>query len=227
MVSRHNKQSVKFASSKHTTNKFQHEMINNNNTSLTLTSSYGNEAILEKLKRIREGSHYIVVYQDLLTLRKIYSQYTKRQIEKKDIVLLLPHYETTAMVRYVLSQMAKIDVRKYEKQDSLLIIDSGKAYFGSSIDVVSFVKSLVNYADQIGKNGVSVLADMGPFFHYNKLDDLIEYETSLPPRSDIKAKGLCLYNKDDFNWRLTRIQRKKLLEHHGRELMITTTPTVK
>ena len=83
MVSRHNKQSVKFASSKHTTNKFQHEMINNNNTSLTLTSSYGNEAILEKLKRIREGSHYIVVYQDLLTLRKIYSQYTKRQIEKK------------------------------------------------------------------------------------------------------------------------------------------------
>ena len=65
------------------------------------------------------------------------------------------------------------------------------------------------------------------FFHYNKLDDLIEYETSLPPRSDIKAKGLCLYNKDEFNWRLTRIQRKKLFEHHGRELMITTTPTVK
>jgi hypothetical protein len=62
---------IKFASSKHTTKKFQHEMINNNNTSLTLTSSYGNEAILEKLKRVREGSHYIVVYQDSLTLRKI------------------------------------------------------------------------------------------------------------------------------------------------------------
>ena len=89
------------------------------------------------------------------------------------------------------------------------------------------LKSLVNYADQIGKNGVSVLADMGPFFDYNKLDDLIEYETSLPPRSDIKAKGLCLYNKDDFNWWLTHTQRKKLLEHHGRELMITNTPTVK
>ena len=131
------------------------------------------------------------------------------------------------MVRYVLFQLAKIDVRKYEKQNSLLIIDSARAYFGSSIDIVSFVKSLVNYADQIGKNGVSVLADMGPFFHYNKLDDLIEYETSIPPRSDIKAKGLCLYNEDDFNWRLTRIQRKKLLKHHGRELMITTTPTVK
>ena len=131
------------------------------------------------------------------------------------------------MVRYVLFQLAKIDVRKYEKQNSLLIIDSSRAYFGSSIDIVSFVKSLVNYADQIGKNGVTVLTDMGPFFHYNKLDDLIEYETSLPPRSDMKAKGFCLYNEDDFNWRLSRIQKKKLLKHHGRELMITTTPTVK
>ena len=28
------------------------------------------------------------------------------------------------MVRYVLSELAKINVKKYEKQDSLLIIDS-------------------------------------------------------------------------------------------------------
>jgi len=229
MVSRHNKQSVNFAPSKHSTKKFQHIMINNNNnTNLTLTPSFGNKTILEKLKRVRQGSHYIVVYPDLLTLRKIYSQYTRRQIkEKKEIVLILPHYETTDMVRYALFELPKIDVRKYEKQDFLLIIDSTRAYFGSSIDVVAFVKSLVNYADQIGKNGVSVLADMGSFFHYNKLNDLIEYESSLPPRSDIKAKGLCLYNKDDFNWRLSRIQKKKLLEHHGRELLITTTPTIK
>jgi hypothetical protein len=203
-------------------------MINNNYTELTQTSGYDDGDTFGKLKRARQGSHYIIVYRDLPTLRKIYSQYTKRQIEEKnEIVLILPHYETTDMVRCVLSQMATIDVKEYEKQDSLLIIDSARAYFGSSIDIVSFVKSLVNYADQIGKNGVSVLADMGPFFHYNKLDDLIEYETSLPPRSDIKAKGLCLYNKDEFNWRITRIQWKKLFEQHGRELMITTTPTVK
>jgi len=53
---------------------------------------------------------------------------------------ILPHHETTDMVRYVLFELAKIDVRKSEKQNSLLIIDSGRAYFGSSIDVVSFVK---------------------------------------------------------------------------------------
>ena len=60
MVSRHNKQSVNFAPSKHTTKKFQHVMINNNNnTNLALTPSFGNEAILEKLKRVRQRSHYI------------------------------------------------------------------------------------------------------------------------------------------------------------------------
>jgi len=199
--------------------------LGDNNTTLI---GYDDADTLGKLNRARYGSHYIIIYTDLPARRKIYSEYIKRQIEeKKEIVLILPHYETTEMVRYVLSELAKINVKKYEKQDSLLIIDSARAYFGSSIDVVSFVKSLVNYADKIGKNGVSVLADMGSFFHYNKLDYLIEYESSLPPRSDIKAKGLCLYNKDDFNWRLSRIQKKKLLEHHGRELMITATPKIK
>src|SRR6266516_5376532 len=192
-------------------------------TNLTLTSGY-DEHTLEKLKRARQGAHYIIIYRDLTTHREIYSQHTKRQIEEKnEIVLILPHYETTDMVRYVLSQMALIDVREYEKQNSLLIIDSSRAYFGSSIDIVSFVKSLVNYADQIGKNGVTVLADMGPFFCYNKLGDLIEYETSLQRTSDIKAKGFCFYKRDDFNWRISRIQRKRLLDHHGRELMVAPT----
>ena len=101
-------------------------------TNLTLTTSYNDEDTLEKLKRSRQGSHYVIVYSDLPTLRKIYSQHIKRQIEeKKEIVLILPHHETTDMVRYVLFELAKIDVRKYEKQNSLLIIDSGRAYFGS------------------------------------------------------------------------------------------------
>src|SRR2546425_10347542 len=202
-------------------------MINNNNTELTQTSGYDVDTF-GKMKRARQGSHYIIVYRDLPTLRKIYSQYTKRQIEEKnEIVLILPHYETTDVVRCVLSQMATIDVKEYEKRDSLLIIDSARAYFGSSIDIVSFVKSLVNYADQIGKNGVTVLADMGSVFWYNKLNYLIEYETSLQRTSDIKAKGFCFYKRDDFRWRISRIQRKKLLDHHGRELMIAPTPTVK
>jgi hypothetical protein len=86
--------------------------------------------------------------------------------------------------------MAQIVVRKYEKHDSLLIKEQlVTCIFGSFVPIVTFVKSLVNYADQIGKNRVTVLADMGSFFCYNRLNDLIEYETSLQRTSDIKAKG--------------------------------------
>ncbi len=54
----------------------------------------------------------------------------------------------------MLYHIAQIVVRKDEKHDSLLIIDQlVTCIFGSSISIVTFVKSLVNYADQIGKNG--------------------------------------------------------------------------
>ena len=53
------------------------------------------------------------------------------------IVLILPYYETTDSVRHILSgdsgghDATIIDVTKYEKDQSLIIIDSAKAYFGS------------------------------------------------------------------------------------------------
>jgi hypothetical protein len=50
------------------------------NTNLTC---YNDEDTLEKLKCARQASHYIIVYSDLPTLRKIYSQHIKRQIEEK------------------------------------------------------------------------------------------------------------------------------------------------
>jgi hypothetical protein len=67
--------------------------LGNNNTNLI---GYDDADTLGKLKRARYGSHYIIVYSDLPALRKIYSEYIKRQIEeKKEIILILPHYETT------------------------------------------------------------------------------------------------------------------------------------
>jgi hypothetical protein len=201
-------------------------MINKNiDPNFFQTIDYSYESTLEKLKYARQGSHYSIIYPDLRVLRKIYSQHIRRQIEvKNEIVLILSHYEATDMVRYVLKLIAGLDVKEYETHESLLILDSVSAFFGSSIDMRSFVESLTNYADRIGKDGVSVLADMGSFFHYNKLDYLIEYETSLPRRYNIKANGICMYHKNDFNYGLSHVQKRKLLEHHGRELTVAAPP---
>jgi hypothetical protein len=97
-----------------------------------------NEA-LDSFKGSLPGTHCLMVYPDLMTLRGIYSHYTKIQLEdNNEIVLILPYYETTDMVRLALSGQdnsnnlfgfSGINVSKYEKDGSLIIMDSLKGYF--------------------------------------------------------------------------------------------------
>ena len=176
------------------------------------------------------GVHYLVVYPDMNTLRGIYSYYVKMQLEdNNEIVLIVPYYETTEMVRSVLSgennknnQRNIIDVRKYEKQGSLAIIDSVKAYFRSDIDLMSFLARLAKQPQFSGKNGISVIADLASFYYNDQSDKLIEYEMSLPTKYDdnMKLKGFCFYHQVDFDRRLTEQQKQMLLEHHGKNLMV-------
>jgi hypothetical protein len=178
------------------------------------------------------GVHYLVVYPDMITLRRIYSYYTKMQLEdNNEIVLIIPYYETTEMVRSVLSgennknnQSNIIDVRKYEKQGSLMIIDSVKAYFRSDIDLMSFLARLAKQPQFSGKKEISVIADLASFYYNNQSDKLIEYEMSLPTKYDdnMKLKGFCFYHQEDFDRRLTEQQKQMLLEHHGKNLMVVT-----
>jgi hypothetical protein len=189
------------------------------------------DAIVEEIRLAEYGVHYLVIYPDMITLRRIYSYYAKMQLEdNNEIVLILPYYETTEMVRNVLSgedkynQGSTIDVRKYEKEGSLMIIDSVKAYFRSDTDLMSFIGSLSKQAQNSGKSGVSVIADLASFYFHNGIDKLIEYEMSLPTKYDdnMKLKGYCLYHQEDFDRRLTKQQKQKLLEHHGKNLMIVS-----
>jgi hypothetical protein len=192
--------------------------------------SGNSDDVIKQLRQAEFGAHYIIVYHNMMTLRQIYSGYINAQLEdNNEIVLILPYYETTEMVRSVLSGEndnskggSIIDVRKYEKEGSLIIIDSVKAYFGSDTDLMSFVEKLSKQAQNSGKNGISVIADLASFYFYNGIDKLIEYEMSLPTKYDdeMKLKGFCLYHQEDFDKRLSKEQRQKLLEHHGKNLMV-------
>jgi hypothetical protein len=175
---------------------------------------------IHEITRSNHGSHYNVVYSDLKALRDMYPQLIRQHLEvNNNIVLFLSFYETTDKVRNVLSKN-KVDVKRYENtEESLMIIDAARAYFGASIDIISFLNSLSKLANKTGKNGLSVFADMGAFFYYNKLNHLIRYESSLlsfsKPR--IKVKAFCLYNKSNYD-ALTIKQKEKLQEYHGKEL---------
>jgi hypothetical protein len=188
--------------------------------------------VLKQLRQAEYGAHYIIVYYDMMTLRQIYSRYIKTQLEdNNELVLILPYYETTETVRSVLSGEnnsgnggSMIDVRKYEKESSLMIIDAAEAYFSSDSDLMSFVEKLAKQAQTSGRNGISVIADLASFYHFNRIDKLIEYEISLPTKYDdkMKLKGFCFYHQEDFDRRLTEQQKQMLLEHHGKNLMVVT-----
>lgn len=175
--------------------------------------------ILEQLRQAEYGAHYIIVYPDIITLREIYSGYIKSQIEdNKEIVLILSYYETVDSVRNFLLPTHEIssDLEKYERDGSLVIIDSVKGFF--DFDHPSYVKNLLKQAESLGKSGISVIADAGAFYHYNKAEELVKHELSMPSKFDINLKRFCVFHKQDFD-RLTEVKKQRLLEHHEKDLI--------
>jgi hypothetical protein len=183
------------------------------------------EEISKELRESEIGSHFLIQYPDLPTLREMYSHYIKSAVpDDNEIVVILPFYETTDNVRRILSEdSACIDVRKYEKEQRLLIMDSLRGYFGSAEGLMPFVKQTVEYAKNSGRENVSVLGDMGSFFYYKKKDDLVGWEMELPRKFDMNLKGLCLYHERDFA-RLSEAEKQQILKHHNKILQLSPSP---
>jgi len=185
-----------------------------------LENYYVNEAV-NQIIQAEYCSHYLIVYPDLTTLREMYSKYIQKQInENNETILINPFYETTDSVRQILSKNG-IDVSKYEKEKGLVIIDSLQEYFGSQPDML-FKRNLVNYAKQTGKNGISIIGDIGAYPHKSKHNDLVDYELSLPTEFDVDMKSFCLYHQKDFN-KFSDKQKQELIKHHGKALKIESS----
>ena len=110
-----------------------------------------------------------------------------------------------------------IEVDRHEKEKNLMIIeDITKIYFGSGHDFLFFLDILNKQKEKWGKNGISVIADMEIFFHFQidaSKDALIKFESSLPVNFDSNLKRFCNYHKRDFD-RLEEQEKQDLLEHH-------------
>jgi hypothetical protein len=112
-------------------------------------------------------------------------------------------------------------IRKYEKENRLVIIDSVKAYFTSKIGLETFIQNLVQQAKSTGRNGVSVITDAGSYSLFEIRDSLVEYELNLPSHyNDVPLKRFCIYNQAELNM-LPEEKKQKLLKHHTANLIVT------
>ena len=178
--------------------------------------------ILETIMESKFGNHNIILYSDIATLPHIYSNYSKRSLELlNEIVLILPHYQSIVDVLNNLTDNG-IDIEKCKKEGSILVVESKNGYYSLTnefVGVMIMTKMLLRRANKLDKAGVTVISDMGLFFHLKRIEDLIKYETELSSSIyDMKVKMLCGYNKTDFE-RLTEEQKQHLLHHHNKVIL--------
>lgn len=157
----------------------------------------------------------MLIYDSLVTYREFYCHYAQKLLEElNEVVLIVPFYETLGSVREMLSIGHRaIDVEEQENLKNLFIHDSVDEYFGNEI-VMDSRKKILNEAIENGKEGFSVVADMGSFFFKGAVKKLLEYEMNLPTRFEDKTfSGICVYHQADFD-RLSKDQKNDVINHH-------------
>ena len=215
------------------------------------------ESVMEWFKEgIEDGENSILVYPNLQTFRQIYTQYVKVQLAGQEernekgndedypdnnntrkaqllmprIILIATFYDTVNAVRHNLSAVG-VDVQSHIDDGSLLIVDAFDGYYPNIDGMKKLVVTLSERARKEGRNGVSVISNMGFFFLYDvdgghgTASELISYETSLPSKTDGgNVRGFNCYHARDYE-NLVDGQKKELLTlGQKKSLEITQSP---
>lgn len=179
------------------------------------------EAAAEKKKSLIEpGSHTLLVYNDLKAFREIYSQYSRALLPQNEIVVIGTQYETINGVKNTLRLSGIDDVERHLNEGTLFIVDAQQGYQNvDSRGMWKFAMSLLSRAIKEGRQGVTWFGDAGSFFGFEKIEELMHYEQSLPHKYEDTITTVCSYHLKDFEI-LTEIQQQTLFDHHFKSIMV-------
>ena len=182
-------------------------------------------ATSDQLLHVPTGHHYLILYPDIETMRKVYASYIKRQLEEQpnSVILFLSYYDTTDNVRSVLSSKG-VRVKDHEKNGSMIILDIMKVLHNPYFQVpdIEKLRELARKTEkQFGDKTIFIIADMSVFNHTKKASEILEYEKTL--HKDLKVerwKELCFYNKRDFEIMFTKAESNTLMEYHKDKVIL-------
>ena len=69
------------------------------------------------------------------------------------------------------------------------------------------------------RRGLTVFGDLGSFFGFEKIEELVEYEMGLPQKYVDRMNGICCYHSLDFK-KLNKSQKNALLDHHVKSIVV-------
>ena len=186
-------------------------------------SDISNDLILRLLK-LPLGYHCLILYPNIETIRKIYTEYIHLIIEENNVaILFLPYYDTTDKVRQDLKTKG-LDVRKFEQNNSLTLIDFTKVvdnpYLG--LPAAFGLKEFINKIQAYNKDkNLVVIADMSFYNHSKNIDDILRYERlSDDGYCNQNWRQLCLYHKLDFHLMFTEEQKQKIFDYHKDKVIV-------
>ena len=204
-------------------------LVNNGNnfTSSNSNKRINEDEISDQLLHLPTGHHYLILYPDIETMRKVYSSYVKKQLEEQpeSVILFLSYYDTTDIVRSVLSSKG-IQVKEREQTGSMIILDIMKVLHNPYFQVpdIEKLRELARKTEkQFGDKTIFIIADMSVFNHTKNASEILEYEKTL--HKDLKVerwKELCLYNKRDFETMFTKDESNTLMEYHKDKVISVT-----
>lgn len=202
-----------------------HDAANNSDNGTGGNKRPYEDQIADQLLQVASGHHYLILYSNIETMRRVYSNYIKRQMEEEPdaMVLFLPYYDTTDNVRDVLKRKG-VDVKDHEKKGSIVILDILKVindpYF--KVPEIERLRELAKKTEgQFKDKTIFLIADMSVFNHMKKISELLEYEKKLHATLRMGGwKELCLYNKLDFESMFTEAQKNTLMEYHKDKVIL-------
>jgi hypothetical protein len=174
--------------------------------------------LVSRLLKLKLGTHYLIIYPNIETVRKIYAQYIRVLLEENRVaILFFPYYDTTDKVRQELI-LKGIDVKKYERDNSLTLVDFAKVidnpYLGipAAFGLKEFVSKIKHFHS---KKTLIVITDLSLYNHLGDIDDLLKYESFGHHGSEaLNWKQICLYHKLDFGLMFTNEQKQKIFDYH-------------
>jgi hypothetical protein len=183
-----------------------------------MSSPSSSSPLVQEICHSNFRDHNILIYPDLTTYRKIYSESAKQALVNNQVVFLVTTYDSFDRIKDSLTQAGISSVNNEIKEGNLIIVDAVKAYQIDTYSAVKFVTTLAKRAERDEKAGLLALTEMGSFFIAERIDLLLEYEQSLPKKWDLhNFKSVCTYHKDDFAT-LSREQQEIILSAHNRVL---------
>jgi CheY-like chemotaxis protein len=111
-----------------------------------------------------------------------------------------------------------IDVDRLLSDSSLIFMENKDWYIpNGKVDKDSIKNQWIDLVKKCvtnGKKGLRAFCIMDTFFEYDLIDELVDYESALPPKFDFEFVSVCAYLRGNLE-KLSQVQKERMIRSHS------------